>query len=222
MEINAKKCSSSKHKEINAVSYCENCKIYMCNKCENIHSDLHENHSLYKINKDFSEISFLYCNEKGHFDKLRYYCKDHNKLCCAFCICKIKDNDNGQHSNCNVCKINEIKKEKKSKLKENIKHLEDLSINIIESINKIKNVYNEINEKKEKLKLTIQKIFTNIRNELNNREDELLLDIDNKFNNNYFDEKSIKQIEKLPNKIKISLEKGKLLDNDWDEENKLP
>ena len=178
MEINAKKCSSSKHNEINAVSYCENCKIYMCNKCENIHSDLHENHSLYKINKDFSEISFLYCNEKGHFDKLRYYCKDHNKLCCAFCICKIKDNDNGQHSNCNVCKINEIKKEKKSKLKEDIKHLEDLSINIIESINKIKNVYEEINEKKEKLKLKIQKIFTNIRNVLNNREDELLLKVD--------------------------------------------
>ena len=69
--------------------------------------------------------------------------------------------------------------------------------------------------------LKIQKIFTSIRNVLNNREDELLLDIDNKFNNNYFEEISIKQIEKLPHKIKISLEKGKLLDNDWDEENKL-
>ena len=92
----------------------------MCNKCENIHTDLHENHTLYKINKDFSEISSLYCNEKGHFDKLRYYCKSHNKLCCAFCICKIKDNENGQHTNCDVCKINEIKNEKKSKLKKRL------------------------------------------------------------------------------------------------------
>ena len=221
MKIEAKKCSLAKHKETNAISYCENCKIYMCNKCENTHSDLFENHSLIKTNKDFSELSATFCNEKGHCDKLRYYCKDHNKLCCAFCICKIKDNDNGQHSNCNVCKINEIKNEKKLELKENMKHLEDLSKNIIESINKIKNMYEEINEKKEKLKIKIQKVFTNIRNVINNREDELLLEIDNKFNNNYFKEEFIKEIEKLPNKTKKSLEKGKLLNNEWDEDNKL-
>ena len=37
--------------------------------------------------------------------------------------------------------------------------------------------------------------------------------MENKYNNNYFKEKLIKQIEKIPNKIKISLENGNLLDN---------
>ena len=221
MEINIKKCSSTKHKEINAISYCEICKLYMCNKCEILHSDLHENHSLIKINKDFSEFCSLYCSEKGHFDKLRYYCKNHNKLCCAFCLCKIKDKENGQYSNCDVCLINEIKNEKKSKLKDNIKHLEGLFNNIKESINKIKKVYEEINGKKEKLKLKIQKIFTNLRNVVNNREDELLLEIDNIYNDKFIKDELVKEIEKLPNKIKSSLEKGKMVENEWDNDNKL-
>ena len=215
------KCSSKKHKEINAVSFCENCKIYLCNKCQNLHSDLFENHSIYNVAKDILEISSLYRNEKGHSDKLRYYCKNHNKLCCAFCICKIKDKENGQHSNCDVCIINDIKNEKKSKLKENIKLLEELSSDINESIKKIKVIYEQMNEKKEELKVKVQKIFTNIRNVINNREDELLLDIDKKFNDKSIEEEVFKEIEKLPNKIKVSLEKGKLLDNDWDNDDKL-
>ena len=55
----------------------------------------------------------------------------------------------------------------------------------------------------------IQKIFTIIRNILNNREDELLLEVDKIFNPVYFDEKIIKQSEKLPNKVKSLLEKSK-------------
>ena len=221
MEVDIKKCSSKKHKEINAVFYCGNCKIYICNKCQNYHSDLFENHNLYKIDKNIPEISFLNCNEKGHSEKLKYYCKNHNKLCCALCICRIKDDENGQHSNCDVCSIKDIKEEKKSKLKENMKQLEELSNGINESINKLKIIVEKMNEKKEELKFKIQKIFTNIRNIINNREDELLLEIDNKYNNKYIDENIYKEIEKLPNKIKISLEKGKLLDNEWDNDNKL-
>ena len=78
-----------------------------------------------------------------------------------------------------------------------------------------------MNEKKEELKVKVQKIFTNIRNVINNREDELLLDIDKKFNDKSIEEEVFKEIEKLPNKIKVSLEKGKLLDNDWDNDDKL-
>ena len=63
-------------------------------------------------------------------------------------------------------------------------------------------------------------MFTNIRNELNNREDELLLEVDKKFENNYFKEELIKESEKLPNKIKIALEKGKNIDKEYDK-NKL-
>ena len=55
----------------------------------------------------------------------------------------------------------------------------------------------------------IQKIFTIIRNILNNREDELLLEVDKFFDGVYFDEKIIKQSEKLPNKVKSLLEKSK-------------
>ena len=221
MEMDTKKCSSKKHKEINAVSYCEKCKLYFCNKCQNLHSDFFENHYLNKIENDNPEISCLYCDEKGHSEIVKYYCKNHNKLCCAFCICKLKDEENGQHSNCDVCFIKDIKIEKKLKLKENIKQLEELSSDINESIKKIKVIYEQMSEKKEELKLKVQKIFTNIRNELNNREDELLLDIDKKYNDISIEDEVYKELEKLPNKIKISLEKGKLLDNDWDNENKL-
>ena len=67
--------------------------------------------------------------------------------------------------------------------------------------------------------MKIQKIFTIIRNALNDREDELLLEIDKKYDNMYFNEDIIKQTEKLPNKIKNSLEKGKIIENEWNENN---
>ena len=66
------------------------------------------------------------------------------------------------------------------------------------------------------MKLDIQKIFTQIRNVLNNREDELLLEVDNLYNSKYFNEDIIKKGEKLPKQIKLSLEKGKLIDKEWD------
>ena len=101
--------------------------------------------------------------------------------------------------------------------KENIKCLEDLSNKLQQSINDLKILFDNINENKEALKLNIQKIFTNIRNILNEREDEILLEVDNQFNNLYFNEDLIKECEKLPNKVKISLEKGKTLDKDWND-----
>ena len=95
-----------------------------------------------------------------------------------------------------------IKDEKISKLKENIKNLEEFSINVTNSIDDFKQIFEKMNQKKEELKLKIQKIFTKIRNELNNREDELLLEVEKQYNNLYFKEEFIKEIEKLPNKIK--------------------
>ena len=105
-------------------------------------------------------------------------------------------------------------------MKENIECLENLFFTFENSIKELKILYEKINENKEELKLKIQKIFTKIRNTLNDREDELLLDIDNKFNEKYFNEELIKESEKLPNKIKMSLEKGKEIDKEWDD-NKL-
>ena len=46
---NKKKCSSKTHKELDAVSFCENCKIFMCNKCFNYHKELFDEHQLRNV-----------------------------------------------------------------------------------------------------------------------------------------------------------------------------
>ena len=109
---------------------------------------------------------------------------------------------------------------KKNKLKINIKSLEDLSINLQQSINEIKIIFEKVEKNKEELKMNIQKIFTKLRNTLNDREDELLFEVDKQFNELFINENIIKESEKLPNKIKISLEKGKEIDKNW-KDNKL-
>ena len=207
MDTKNEKCSSKKHNEINAISYCQECNIYMCNKCESHHLELFDNHHQYKLDKNINEIFTGFCKEKNHIDKLDYYCRNHNQLCCSSCIIKIKRKGKGQHTDCDVCNIEDIKDEKKNKLKENITILE--------------NLFNKINEDKEVLKEKIQKIFTNIRNEINAREDNLLIEVDKKFENIFFKGEKMKKLEKLPNKIKISLEKGKIIDNEWNDDNKL-
>ena len=76
-----------------------------------------------------------------------------------------------------------------------------------------------MNKNKEELKLKIQAIFTKLRNVLNEREDKLLSDIDNEYDNIYFKEDIIKESEKLPNKIKKSIEKGKIIEKEWNDNN---
>ena len=120
-------CSAKKHHENEAISYCQICKLYLCNKCEKLHSDLFENHNQSKIENNFAEIFTGFCNIKNHFEKLEFFCKDHNQLCCGLCITKIKGKQYGEHADCDVCFIENIKEEKKSKLKDNIKCLEELS-----------------------------------------------------------------------------------------------
>jgi len=118
MEKNPR-CSMEEHKEINAITFCHGCKIYMCNKCEKYHSELFKNsHQTENIkDKNISAIFTGQCKENNHSAELIYFCKNHNKLCCAFCITKIKDDENGQHKECDVCSIKDIEKEKKNKLK---------------------------------------------------------------------------------------------------------
>ena len=67
----------------------------------------------------------------------------------------------------------------------------------------------------------IQNIFTKLRNALNAREDELLNDVEKMFDELYFNGNKISDYQKLPNKIKISLEQGKKIDTDFNDENKL-
>ena len=214
---NIKKCSLEEEKEVEAVCYCIECKIYLCNKCENIHEKLFKKyHHCQKLDKDINEIFTGLCKEEKHNEPLEYFCKIHNKLCCVSCICKIKGKGKGFHKDCDVCFIEDIKEEKKNKLQENIKNLENLSKSFEESVQELKKIFENVNENKEKLKVKIQKLFTKIRNCLNEREDELLYEVDRQFENEYFNDDIVKASEKLPNKIKKSIEKGKLLSKEWD------
>ena len=213
-----RKCSLKKHSDINALLFCQECNIYMCNKCNNYHSELHENHNLCEIGKE--KINTGLCKEENHKAELLFYCKNHNKLCCAICISKIKGDKYGQHTDCDVCMIEKIADEKINNLDENIKYLEDIALTIDKKMNELKIIVEKIDKNKEELKMKISKIFTKLRNAINDREDELLLDIDNKFNEFIFDDKIIKQSEKLPNQIKEYLIKGKNIKNEWKNNNK--
>ena len=216
-----KKCSSKKHQDTNAISFCIEYDIFMCNKCVNHHNEILEHHHKYNLNENINEIFTGICKEEGHKDKLDFYCKDHNKLCCVACLSKIKKKGIGQHTDCNACLIEDIKNEKKNKLKENLIFLEDFSNKIENSLNELKKIFEEINKNKEELKMKIAKTFTQIRNAINEREDQLLLEIDNKFDDIYFNEEIIRQSQNLPNKIKISLDKGKLIEQEWNNIDKL-
>ena len=95
--------------------------------------------------------------------------------------------------------------------------MENFSNSIQNSIIELKKLLDKINENKEDLKNKIKNIFTKIRNNLNKREDELIMELDNKFNDLYFKEEIAKEGEKLPNKIKLSLEKGRIIENNWND-----
>ena len=103
MKKQGHKCASIKHGDIEANNYCLECKIYLCNKCQNFHSEILQNHHTYNLNEDINEIFTGICKEKDHFDNLNFYCKSHNQLCCGICISKIKGNGYGQHKDCEVC-----------------------------------------------------------------------------------------------------------------------
>jgi hypothetical protein len=125
----------------------------MCQKCHYHHSELFENHELNLLTKFIG-----LCPEVNHSDILDYFCKSHNKLCCAACISKIKDEENGQHKECDIYPIEEIVDEKKNILKDNIEFLENLSNNIEQKIQELNNIFNKINKDKEELKIKMQKI----------------------------------------------------------------
>ncbi len=64
--------------------------------------------------------------------------------------------------------------------------------------------------------MDIAQIFTKIRNKINDREEELLMLVDTKYNDSFADEDFFKNSEKMPNKIKLSLDECKLINNNND------
>jgi len=179
------KCFSLKHNENDVISFIQECRIWICNKCKNYNSELFQNHQIFKLGKykDITDIFTGFCKEKNHQVELKYFCKTYNILCCLECIAKIKKNDSGQHHDCDIYIIENVEYDKKNKLKKNIKILEDLSIKLQNIINDLKIIVEKIDKNKEELKMNIQKIFTKLRICLNDREDELLLEINKKIMN---------------------------------------
>ena len=151
MELQKQKCSLSKHSEIDAVSYCQECKKYFCNKCQNMHSELMDDHKIINLNQK-NDVFIDLCKEENHNDKLEYFCKGHNSLCCVACTSKCKNEGYGQHFDCDVYHIKDIKEEKKDKLNKNINKLEEISNGIKESINELKRIFEDINKRKEEKK----------------------------------------------------------------------
>ena len=219
MENLNKKCSFKGHKENYAIIYCQECKKYLCNKCLNYHSGLFEDHELIHLNKESKDIFNVFCKEENHQQKLEFFCKTHNRLCCLACISKIEIKNYGIHKDCSVCPLEKIKDEKRNKLLQNIKILKKLSSNIEQSIAKLMEFFEKINKDKEEIKSNIQKTFTSIRNLLNQREDDILLEVDKQYNSLYCDEDIIKESKKLPNKIKLCLDKGKKIDKELNDKN---
>ena len=129
MEEN-QKCSNKLHKEVISISFCEQCKMFMCNKCLIHHKELFENHPLIDIDKNDKDLFIDFCKEIGHGRKYEFFCKNHNELCCVCCISKLKLKGYGQNKDCDICSIEEIKEEKKNKLIENIKYLQELKNNL--------------------------------------------------------------------------------------------
>ena len=109
-----KKCLYKEHKDIDAISYCQECKVYMCNKCSNHHQGLCENHHQINLDNNNKQSFVDICKEENHPMKLEYFCKNHNILCCAACIAKLKGKGgNGKHKDCDIDLIENIKDEKK-------------------------------------------------------------------------------------------------------------
>ena len=112
--------------------------IYMCNKCEKSHSKLFSKHQVFNLDIQNDNIFTGFWKEPKHHLELEFFCKTHNSLCCAACLCKLEKNGIGLHKDCDVCFIEDIKEEKKNKIKSNIKYLEELSNSFKDNIDNLK------------------------------------------------------------------------------------
>ena len=215
MENKNRKCSLGEHSKINAKTFCQDCKILMCDECEDFHKEICETHRLHKLDKNIINIKDL-LDQAMNLNEINFFCKTHNKFCYRKCKAKSKEEENDKINNCNVCLINYIEEDKRNELKNNIKDLEFLLNHLEDNANKLKEMTEIIYEKKENLKVKIQKIFTKIRNAINDREEELFLEIDKNYDDLFFEKDIIKNGEKLSSIIKKQIEKAKLIDNQWD------
>ena len=219
-EISLNKCYYNEHSEQTATNFCFKCNKFLCETCSTSHCDLNPKHNLFSVDKDLNLNFTGYCTEGNHPNKLDYYCSTHNNLCCAACLCKIKDRGDGQHTECKVCHMDEIKEEKKRKLIDNIKLLKKFSLNIKKILKDARNIYERINPTKEDIVMNIKNLFHNFRILLDKREKELLDEVEEVYSKKFFNDKFIKESNKFSTKIKYNIDKGKNVLAKWDEAEK--
>ena len=87
MEKHKKICSSKNHDNSEAIIYCQLCRVYICEKCKNIHNELYD-HPLIDLKSDPKDNISGFCEEENHNMKLDFYCRNHNILCCHSCFSK--------------------------------------------------------------------------------------------------------------------------------------
>ena len=219
------KCSLKKHRENDAIIVCKDCKKYMCRICLKHHLELFDNHDVKILenneNTEINEIFTGFCREESHSDNLNYFCKNHNKLCCAACISKIKSKGNGQHNDCDICNVDEIKEEKEKILKENIKLLEDLSNQFEKLMEELKINFEKVT--RETLKKNIEEAFTQIKNAINEREKEILSKVDEIINDKKDDlfSSEKKKYEPTSKEIEKILDKSRDMGDDWNNSDKI-
>jgi len=114
MENLKKKCSFKEHEKNDAISYCQECKIYMCDGCDDSHLKLYHHH-WYSLDKNKNE------------EILNIILKEDDIL-----IKRITKSDNYE-----IC-LQEAIKNIKFKLAENYKNIEELLNEFEDSTNKLK------------------------------------------------------------------------------------
>ena len=91
MENQNAKCSSSKHPEVDAVSYCPECKKYLCDNCLNFHTELFGDHKTNKLTEIKEQINKddLYDDYNIELKKPIHMLTNHTKI--VFSLCLLND-----------------------------------------------------------------------------------------------------------------------------------
>ena len=100
-------CFENKNKKIGEVCFCENCNLYMCIQCHDVHKQMHfsQKHRVLrgsKMPKSLADKPVKYSNCELHIDSINdRYCLKHHVMLCSECL---KQN----HQRCHVDTITDL------------------------------------------------------------------------------------------------------------------
>ena len=100
-------CFENKHKKIGEVCFCENCNLYMCIQCHDVHKQMHfsQKHRVVKgskMPKSLADKPIKYPDCDLHIGNTNdRYCREHHEMLCSECL---KQN----HQKCHVDTITDL------------------------------------------------------------------------------------------------------------------